>query len=535
VFTTSQREKMLLGLIGAAGAIFLALFAYNSLSRSLNFSPDSMGYVDVAQNLAQGRGLNQSSLMTHKPEHMQSDRTLNPFVTWGPLYPILIAALHLAGIPLSVAALLIPMLASGLLLLLIFLFLYFSYSRETALLAISLLLLTSPLRHISLFAWSETTGILFLFVGLCLIVSGHERNYTLWAGIAFGLAYATRFALLPAIFIGILFLIVQKPKHCTKDILLLLLGFLVITFPIFWRNIMYTGHLLGPPRPPSTIGLLSNLHCLYIVLCQQYLDKEIFESGNQIRLALSAFVLLLGISILKKRVRTVLTVLLSPPILLLGLWSFGYMAFLVLYRTRYSIDPIDLRLLSPAMIPLLIIFAALAACAFQIGPKFSWTLLFITLAILIAQQFMVTINTPPDSLEARSNTSERLKWIEANTSEKDLIIGDSTMDIPLYCGFRHSLCFVPSNNEVYHPSFEQIQTYLNRHCSEFNRIFIIIRAGLPAEPMFEPRWNAYFGPFITNLVFGRLSQYPFITPLNPLKDAFIFQISCNSPADLSTP
>lgn len=535
MFVRNNCEKTLLGLLLAVGAVFLALFAYNSLTRTLNFSPDSMGYVDAAQNLAQGRGLNQSNLMAHKPEHMQSALTLAPFITWGPLYPILIAVLHFTGIPLTSAALLIPIFSFGLLLILVFLFLDSCFSRETALIALSFLLLSTPLCYISAYAWSETTGILFLFAGFWLILSRPIYIGPALGGVAFGLAYATRFALLPAVFIGILFLLAQKPPRRITKVMLLCFGFLIITLPIFWRNLVYTGYLLGPPRPPSSIGLFANLHSLYIVLFQQYLDQALVESGNQIRLALSALVLLLGIAFLKKRMRTLLNLVLSRPILLLGLWSFGYMTFLMVYRTRYSMDPIDLRLLSPAMVPLILIFAASVTHAFQIGPKFACTLLFVTLAIMISQQSLLALKTPPDSLELRRNASERLQWINANTSPKDLIIGDSTMDIPMYCGFRHSLCFVPSNDAVYHPSFEQIQVYLNRHCREYNRIFIVLRAGLPPEPLFEPRWNAYFGPFITNLVFGRLSQYPVITPLPPVKDAFIFQVSGNTPAAPPTP
>jgi len=201
------------------------------------------------------------------------------------------------------------------------------------------------------------------------------------------------------------------------------------------------------------------------------------------------------------------------------------MAFLVLYRTRYSTDPIDLRLLSPAMIPLILVAAAILTCTLSIGPKTAYLLLLIVLAVTITHEIRFALKTPQNSVHAQREASERLKWINANTTEKDLIIGDSTMDIPMYCGFRHSLCFIPSSPKTSLPSREQIQTFLERHGREFDRIYIIIRAGFPDEPLFEPRWNDCCGPFITSLIYHRLGAGPTITPLPRVKDAFLFEMT----------
>jgi len=520
-----SHNKILAGLLILAFLACLALFAFNSLTRSLKFSPDSMSYIDVAQNIAEGRGLNHAYLMLDVPDQLTAPGTLAPLLLWGPLYPILIATLHLAGLPFTTAALLIPILGAALILLLAHLFLRSHCSLESALMALAGLLACSPLYRVSLVAWSETTGIALVLAGVYFLASRQNGITPLLAGMAFGLAYAARFALLPAPFIGLLFIALHKPPHHRKKMAILCLGFLVITFPLFLRNFLLAGNPLGPPRPPSTLGFFTNLRYLGIVLFQQYLDPATFGPENQVRFLLSAVVLIAGVTWLKKRFQPLRSLLLSPPILLLLLWSFGYMAFLVLYRTRYSTDPIDLRLLSPAMIPLILVFAAITACAFQMGPKTAYSLLIIVLAVTITHEIRFALNTPPASVKAQHDASERLKWISANTTGKDLIIGDSTMDIPMYCGFRNSLCFIPSSPESSLPSYDQIHIFLQHHGKEFNRAFIVIRAGFPDEPLFDPRWTGCCGPFIADLIYHRLDAYPDITPLPRVKDAFLFEMT----------
>ena len=50
-----------------AVVVYLILFGLNSLGRLRRFSPDSMNYVDVARNIAAGRGIVQSTLGFNQP------------------------------------------------------------------------------------------------------------------------------------------------------------------------------------------------------------------------------------------------------------------------------------------------------------------------------------------------------------------------------------------------------------------------------------------------------------------------------------
>ena len=64
-------------LLALAVAAYVGLAGYNSLTRTRNFSPDSMNYVSVARNIAEGKGITQPALGFNQP-HISLEVTLPP-------------------------------------------------------------------------------------------------------------------------------------------------------------------------------------------------------------------------------------------------------------------------------------------------------------------------------------------------------------------------------------------------------------------------------------------------------------------------
>lgn len=516
-------------------ALFLALlFAYallsgfNTVTRTGKLSPDSMAYIEAAQNLVAGRGLSLAHRMTHLREHLGDMAHLIPLGYWAPLYPLMIAGLHTLGVPGLVAGLLVSAVFSGLLLLFFFLFMRALYGSGAATFGAAALMHLEAFRYISGFAWSESAAITFLFVG-CLCAAAYMPRYAFGAaaaGLCFGLAFAARYAMLPALLLGLTALWPCAGwRIAVKKLAAYALGYAAAAAPVVIRNYLRTGRLLGPARPPSSTGLLENSWMAAQTFLRHYLPLDMAEPGIQGMLMAFTVVLLLSVVLYAQRWKALRCLMsFSGGRVLLPAWIVLYTVFLVVHRSVYDADPIGVRLLAPAAIPLAL-FAVTLMRSILGGRDAAWCILGLILAIAaLGREGRVAVETEPQTMASRLNASERLQWICENTSKDDLIIGDATMDIPLYCGFRQSLCFMPWEHDEWHLQYAVLQRFLAVNGSRYHRIFLIIRAGLRPEPFFEERWRARFGDFITDLVYGRLSDYPEIAPLASLDDAFIFTV-----------
>ncbi len=518
------------GLFFACCLAYLALLGYNSLTRTLNFSPDSMIYVDVAQNFAAGHGLTQSILMIHRPEHMVGDSLYVPVILWAPLYPLVIGLAAAAGAPAGAAALAIPVFFCGAVLALAHVLMRQIYGASVAWLSTACLLWLHALHLVSSYAWSETMGIAALLGAFCLLARAPAvlrlREICL-AGILLGLAYATRYALLPAIVLAPLLLL---RRNAARQVFVawacLALGFFVAAGPVLARNWIVAGNPLGPPRLPSTLGFLTNLEHAYTGTVRAYLPDTILSGRNQERVFYSLLAIGAGGMLFRRRIRPLAEAMIAGKRWLLPAWTFGYLAFLVLYRTVQHTDPIGPRLLVPALVTGVMLAAAWSIAALGIKPLVTRYAALALAVLACVHEAGMAIATPPTTLAARRDASARLRWITDNTGENDLIIGDSTMEIPLYCGFRRTVCFMPWLVEERHPRYEVLRDFLKRRGGDFRRVFIVIRAGLPDDPGAEAQWQRYFGPFITDLIYGRLAAYPGIRLDKRAENFYVFSIDC---------
>lgn len=506
---------------------YAAISGFNTVTRVWGLSPDSMVYIDAAQNLAQGRGLSHSHRMTHRADHMETADRLPPLVIWAPLYPTLIAGLHACGVPGVYAGLGISAFFAGVALLCAWDFARRVGGAGAAMLGAALLMHLLALRHIGAYAWSETTALAFFLAGCLILV--HEKSCRLpvaaISGVCFGLAFAARYAFLPAAAIGFAAYWNHRDyQSMAKRYAVYTIGFMAAAAPVLARNWAYSGNLFGPARPPSSTGWMENWRYAAHTIFGHYLPLETVSSETQEMLAIVAAALVVSVLLFGKRWAALRCAFRRRGFRLLSLWCLLYLVFLIAHRSMYEADPLGVRLLAPAIIPLTLLAAVLIRSVFG-GKETLWCAIGFLLAVAaLGREGIAAVRSTPQTMASRLELSERFRWICANTTEEDLIIGDATMDIPLFCGFRQSLCFMPWDIKERHFQYDDLHSFLRKNRHRYRNVFIVIRAGLPPEPAFEAQWRAHFGDFVTDLVYGRLSACPEISHRETLEDAFVFRL-----------
>jgi len=511
-----------LALFGA----YLALFTLNSLERWRHFTPDSMNYVDVARNLRDGRGLVQSTLGFNQPSFpaaLASGETFPAFLVQPPLHPVLIAAVSRIGVPAADAALLLCAALYALVLGLTFALARRLFDDSVALVATACLVVFTPLAEAARSAWSEPLGVVCLLVSLLALARSREDDggrTAIWAaaaGLAAGLAFATRFAFAPLVlFGGGALLLVGRGGTRVRRCLQFLLGALIVALPVVVRYVALGGMEL--PRDRSDVGVLRNVERGVTALTGRW--NDLLPSGLETALTGLAFVAIF--MLLRRRTGQFgLARLLRPGARwLLLAWSGVYLVFLVAGSSILRLDPINPRLVLPASVPLAIPVVALAVQALGTGLRGARAFFLVLIAIGCVWEAGTLMLRPAVGAEKEIHASARLRWIAA--ADDDLILGDDTMDVPFYF-HRPAVSFSPY--PWHHPVYEDVLAFVCRERGEGGEAYLVLRNRSGTEAT----WRGNFGPFIADLASGRAGSYPGIALVDSLDDARVFRIRCPAP------
>ncbi|MFP4499807.1 MAG: hypothetical protein ACLFTT_02300 [Candidatus Hydrogenedentota bacterium] len=510
-----------------AGAC-VALMGYAALTRELGFSPDSCVYVDVAQHMRDGYGLHRGVLMAFQPWHFFSGAMHVPLTLYAPLYPLLAGIAAMAGLAPPYAALAVAAVFLAVFLLGLYVLARRMYGPPVAALALALLLHFAPLLFVSGYAWSETLGLACIAWGFHFMarLDGVTREARLLAGTAgflFGLAFATRYALLPAALLAAAWLFLSN-RHRMIRINAYMAGLMPPVAVVAARNAAVLGHPFGPARGASTRPLLTNLHDLYRATVAGYLPPGYLSPENQARLLFSVAVVLIGAIILRRRWGVVHDVLRQGARALLPAWALGYLIFLLIYRTRFDIDIIGPRLVLPGLVFLIPIGTAVLVTVLSPRGMGVRGMALVLIALAFLREASEIRSTPPQRIEATIAASERLQWVCDNTTPDDLIIGDRIYDLPLFCGRRQGLCFFPDTDSKYHLRAGILQRFLRDRVGKFDQCYLVIGRVTYDEPGFEKQWRALCGGFVTDLIYGRAETWPGIREVVRLDDAYVFEV-----------
>jgi Dolichyl-phosphate-mannose-protein mannosyltransferase len=524
------REPLVKRLFVALLSLYALLFAFNSFTRTREFEAgDTMNFIDVARHIASGQGVTQSTLGMNQPQFAVDDPIPTPLTHQPPLYPLTVAAVSQTGLSITDSALLISVVSYAFALLAGYRAVLLLFGETEALGALLLLALYAPLRNFSDSAFSDLPGIAVLLSAFWALARyAHEPDkrarLALLAGWIAAVGVGTRYALAPLVAIGGLFVFIRATNRI-RDAILFMVGPGIVGILLVWRNLTVLHGSVMPHYLHSRTGYVSNFLDALRTLVGDYADW-----GSQpVRIALLAVVVVGALWLAQRRGQLAATLHRvswkgTGSALLVGFGAV-YSAFLIVQRSRSSIDPIGPRYMLPGTITFLLLFAVFLVRATGISRAWLAAAGCVVGIGLVAFEVNTTLVTPVYSAERLVAQSERLSWVQKNTTHDDLIIGQDSVVFPFY--FERTVAVSYS----FFP-FTEILTYdktlqlCHRFAPLYSRVLLVIpRHPAPSEPA-NVNWNIRLGTFIESINSGHSEAYPAIKPLAVLQDGRVFQVGC---------
>jgi hypothetical protein len=306
----------------------------------------------------------------------------------------------------------------------------------------------------------------------------------------------------------------------SQNVLLYLIGFFLPAGMVLTRNKTLTNYLIGAPRNRSDLGLLQNLRDTFRAVFGNYLGetKSVIQIGV---LATSLIALSLFLAIRNEGFATIKDVFIHERRWLLTFWSLGYLAFLVYLRTQFYFSSIRPRLITPASVSLIILLSALLLSILKLQVEYIIYLALIIGGLLIYRQTQIIANTPVKDLTQLFTSSERLSWVAKHTTNRDLVIGDDTVDIPFLLARKCVISFSPYPYSDY-LEYNTTMTYVCKHADKYDQVYLVLRKRFNSKDT----WQKSYGAFISDIVHGNMEKYPGIIQITSLSDGYIFEVQC---------
>lgn len=505
------------------GLVYVCLLSFNSLTRTRSFTEDSMNYVDVARHILAREGISQTTLGFNQPDLPWDGSRPSPMIAQAPLFPVMIAGVAAVGVSCEEAALLLPVLSLAAVLMLAWFVTRILYDERAALIGVFLLLVYHPLALTGGFAWSEATAMVFVLLTFLLLVGGSGGRGVPWraaaAGVAAGVAFSLRYALLPLVPLVVLVFAIDAVAH-RRGVLRILLCLGAAAVPlglVMGRSVWLAGSCV-PPGRPSGIGWVENAAAAARALAGTYLGML----GETIEMSLLLAVLC-GVAVLLWRRgslrATVVDVLFAGRRWPLTAWFVLYIAFVVFQRSRVHFDPLGPRLLAPAGVVGVLLFAAFVSRAVRLNVRYLRWLLLVGLCVSVARETAYAVLWDRTTEDARLEKSERLRWIAANTLDTDVIMGDNMVDVAFYLERPAVLSFSPYPYTD-HPTLDLLRSGVAAHGAKGGRACLVLRR----MPWNEEETRQAYGDLIADLVARRTDADGTIVCVAELADATVFEV-----------
>jgi 4-amino-4-deoxy-L-arabinose transferase-like glycosyltransferase len=519
----AQLERHSGRLVTVGIVLFFILFTFNSVFRTARFSPDSMNYVDVARNIGLGHGIVQSTLGFNQEINDPGARIPVPFTVQPPLYPILIALLGWMKFPHAEAALLLAAIGYAAIVLLLFLLARSLYRDSTARIVLVLVLAYQPLHWVAGYAWSDTVCLAFFVGGLGLLVDAARRLTggglsALAAGFLAGLAIDTRYGVTPMAALAPAFLLLGPAPWRSKlrRSALASLGLTLALGPLILRIHRLEGGVVPGHIGSTQPGLLGDLVGAATAILGRYAGFHPIVELPALLLATGAL-----LALLVRRGQLAETLRDGSadwarrlPLL----WPLLYVAFIIMVRRHVYIEPFGSRYILPAGLLLLLPAAFVIERVWRPDRVRIAVLVLCVVVFKIAAELVLLHSgstfRPADPVVA----SARLTWVARQTSDRDLILGDDTMDIPFWLRRPAAVSFSP--DPAPNPTYEKLRDVCRMQATRYDRFFIVLRNNYSDDG----EWRRAYGPFIADLVQDRLERYPGIRRVTSLDDGHVFEI-----------
>jgi len=331
-------------------AVAIALQA----TKDMQYSPDSMHYVDIARTFVQ-----EGHIATYHL-NLTSAEIPDRAMPWPPGYPLLLSIPLKAGCDANVAVRIISIFA--------LLLTCVAGARLCGLLSgpgvhgvcFALLVLLCGGIEVFGFAWSEPpfiAAVLVFLVFCAMHIKTGSRLPLMLAAMFGGLAFMTRYIGIVTALVGAAALL-QRHFHeenehgrarLTANGLLFGVVFAAVSLPWLVRNYLMDGRIFGPGAPPSTETLSTNLLRTW--------DALLVRVPAVLAVLAAVLIVFLVKLFLRQRTLAIKSRIADPRVSLLW-FAISYAIILITMSMRQQIDAIDTRLLSPIYPPLLILATA---------------------------------------------------------------------------------------------------------------------------------------------------------------------------------
>lgn len=508
----------------------LGLRAYSSITRLHAFwDPDSMNFVDIARQFERGHGLAQSTLGFNEPRISTDDEIPVPLTAQAPGFPLLIALLGSLGMPLTTSALLLSALGAAALLALVYAIASSCYPRSAGVVALGVLAVYYPLEYVTIVPFSETVGISFELLGLWLLLRARaDARWSLrsWpvamllgAGLAAGLAFATRYVLSAGLVVGVAFVLLESQRKL-RDSALFVVGAGLPVALVLLRNLKLLGSLMPSPNP-STLGFAEIVRAEFWMLFSGYF-RFVERLGPVLSSALLLGLLsgLLGLLAWRGELRLRLRELFfERGRYLLPLWSITYLVLLTRQRLSFNFDWTP-RLLLPASVVLILLLSALVV---RTLPERSRQFVYAALALLLllglrseARRFIAASPYDEERFLAHSG---KLSWLAERRAERNLIIGNDTVYVPFFFENFAAISFSPFPYTDY-ADYDKLVSYVKKHGGKYDHVYVVCDDATDGRSSLD----FDYGPFAKDLFKSRIEGYPALRPVASPPGTHVFEL-----------
>lgn len=338
-------------------AVVAAVLVVSHTPVGAALSMDSLYYLSTAGNILDGNGIAHST-------HALSGPAFEATTLWPPLYPVLVAAIkwvaELAGTSDVVGIAVFNVLALIASLYLVVRIASLTASAQAGIVVAIALAISPSIQIVFTYAWSEVLFIplsLAAYLGLQQYLFGDDSDRQRWLYamvMLLGLATYARYvglAFFSSTALAILLYGRGDRLQRLRTVVAVTLAYLAFLAPMLIRNLVETGSLSGGDRgSPGNIAL-SDMGTLMWYLYLEFLNLPILIGAVVLAtaLGLAAWLLLRHRGSSKQVTPTYSLSSIVVPFL----FAFCYMAFLLISRSRQSID-LDSRMLS-VVVPFLLI------------------------------------------------------------------------------------------------------------------------------------------------------------------------------------
>ena len=330
----------------------LGLFITQSGS---GLSPDSLKYINTAENLYYGNGF----------FYDKSD-SQRPLTQFPPLFPFLIATFMHLGFDAEQAARLIPIICFAFLMFPLFFLAKTLNNVYVGYIVCLMSLIFTPLLFVTSWAWTEMPFIFFSVMSIFFIEKFIEhpeaKTKIIYASGFIALATLTRYIGVTLLFVGFIVVLLKNKSQLKKMAYhTLLIGFIPVFLmtPWLYRNITITSHLSGAERASNydgtsiIIDFFTNLNLTIGVILNDFFQiplQELFIN-KFINLSFSLIIIIFFIILLifRKQIcphKDFFSEYLMKNYVLL-LYVLVYLITLIIISSFWGFDPISTRLTSP--------------------------------------------------------------------------------------------------------------------------------------------------------------------------------------------